>query len=207
MPELPAGNHYVARPSGATDLPYMSARELEDFIRLNPELRLSEEEGLYLRLRRRRLSVQRCRDQGGHGDEEDDAAAGSSGSAANVLKVVAVGDDSVASKERSLQLFLLQDLTEDAPALALKTPCAISRRTITFSDAHTAAQHHTMEVWVPPCDEERRTLRKLCYASARAFLVFFSITDRMSFNNVRMKWLGEVQAHLQENTVCRRRRY
>ena len=171
----------------AGQLPYMEEAELEEFVAQNPELCLSAEEVLYLRLRRRRLSVQRQR---------------GAVTRCDTLKIVAVGDESVQAKQCSLQLFLLQQVTEDAPALAKTTPCAIGRRTVTFTAPQAPPTQRVVEIWAPPCTEDHRTLRKMYYGGTAAFLVYFSVADRVSFDNVRNKWLGEVQHHLRNDTVC-----
>eukprot|EP01064_Diplonema_japonicum_P004850 TRINITY_DN1318_c3_g1_i2.p1 TRINITY_DN1318_c3_g1~~TRINITY_DN1318_c3_g1_i2.p1 ORF type:complete len:797 (+),score=185.46 TRINITY_DN1318_c3_g1_i2:88-2478(+) len=184
MPGIPATSDQMQL---GGELPYMAEEELEEFISLNPELRLSPEEMLYLKAKRKKLSIQRRRD-------------GCPATGAPLVKLVAVGDDSVATKETNLQLFLLQDLTEDAASLAKRTPCAIGNRKVTFSDQHNTTRHHDIEVWAPPCNEGSLTLRKLFYGSASVVLVFFSVSDRTSFHNTRTVWLPELQAHLAQDT-------
>eukprot|EP01060_Flectonema_neradi_P003516 TRINITY_DN1225_c5_g1_i1.p1 TRINITY_DN1225_c5_g1~~TRINITY_DN1225_c5_g1_i1.p1 ORF type:complete len:739 (+),score=141.35 TRINITY_DN1225_c5_g1_i1:69-2285(+) len=179
MPEIPPGSDSAIQ----GELPYMASEELESFMELNPELNLSEEEVTYLRMRRRNLSVRRQR-QGGDGEVSD------------VVKLMAIGDDTVTSKDQNMQLFLLQDLTEDAPQLSLKTVCPIVQRQVTVRDQSSALQQSIVEVWVPPCSDSFKMLRSLYYGSTTVFLAFFSIHNKVSFNNIRTVWLPEIQNYL-----------
>ena len=184
MPELPVGDS----PMQGGELPYMAAEELESFMKLNPELNLSEEEVTYLKMRRRNLSVRRKRPTSNNDNEMS-----------HVVKLMAVGDDTVLSKDQNMQLFLLQDLTEEAPQLAMKTVCPILQRQVTVRDQSSSLQQSIVEVWVPPCGDNFKMLRSLYFGSTTVFLAFFSIHNKVSFNNIRTVWLPEIQNHLSKS--------
>ncbi|KAJ9460159.1 Rac-like GTP-binding protein 2 [Diplonema papillatum] len=168
------------------ELPYMVETELEDFISLNPELQLSEEEKLYLRVRRRKLSMQRSHSDPSPYDDTGDADI--------PIKVVALGTDASGNKESTLHLFMLQPVSDKVDVLAKTTPCFIACRSVSFSDAQHPSSFHDVEVWVPPVDDAHKMLRKLYYSSASVFLFFFAIDSRSSFDSVRSTWFPEVRA-------------
>ena len=53
----------------------------------------------------------------------------------------------------------------------------------------------TLSLWDTAGQEGFDQIRKLCYENTNCFVVCFSVTDTISFNNVRNKWIGELRAN------------
>eukprot|EP01063_Lacrimia_lanifica_P027543 TRINITY_DN3881_c0_g1_i1.p1 TRINITY_DN3881_c0_g1~~TRINITY_DN3881_c0_g1_i1.p1 ORF type:complete len:789 (+),score=193.59 TRINITY_DN3881_c0_g1_i1:72-2369(+) len=154
-------------------LPYMEEEDLEAFIAANPELALSDAEVLYLRLRRRRLSVRRRR--------------GADAGRADRVKLVAVGDDAAAGKEAGLRLWH----RNAGPGGPVPIACRVVR-----AGGEAEALPPVVETWVPEAAAAHRPVRSLLYSAAHAFLVFFSIAQRGTFERVRDVWVPEIRAHM-----------
>eukprot|EP00756_Hemistasia_phaeocysticola_P044959 Hpha_TRINITY_DN18734_c0_g1::TRINITY_DN18734_c0_g1_i1::g.47500::m.47500 len=154
------------------ELPYMTHDELHHFIAVNPELSLSPPEVEYLHLRRRRLSIEL------RGDPRLRTSS-------DAVRCVVVGDDSVQAKFDSALLFALGTVPEgvgdQVPVLrrALDVPLEGCGRQV------------EVEVLTPQCTPEHRLLRSMLYSTADAVIIFFSVRDRDTFEQVREGWVKE----------------
>eukprot|EP01044_Picomonas_judraskeda_P030365 COSAG03_NODE_10896_length_623_cov_1.040076_1_plen_164_part_01 len=80
-------------------------------------------------------------------------------------------------------------------ALLAQPPEAKSLRVVPQNcELEVAGSTVSLELWDTAGQEEYDRVRPLSYPNTDVFLVCFSINNRSSFNNVRDKWMVELQA-------------
>jgi GTPase SAR1 family protein len=174
---------------------YMPAAELEDCFE-HAALQgaaLLPTEIEFLRIRRRRLSLERAGSDASHDQP-----------ASRPCKVVVLGDESSSGKISMLELLCLDpsgagvvsaDVVQASRAGFL--PFGIRDLTFRHRQHPEHPQHQQVEselqLWAPVCTEEYTALRPLYYADADVFIVVFSITEPHTLDAVREVWLREIQ--------------
>eukprot|EP00759_Apiculatamorpha_spiralis_P021081 PhF_6_TR26157/c1_g1_i2/m.37093 len=168
--------------SGVQDLPYMPAADLEGFIHQNrDELGLTPSEETYLRIRRRRLSIERASTQGKvQSLQAPDRPR---------MKLVVLGTEGLTNHGESFTSYMEKDVK-----VALR--CGdLSEKTVEYTSSTGTVAVADIQAWLVPSDPGSKQLRSLFFSSTTAFIVFFSVKSRSSFEDVTNVWLPEIAAH------------
>ncbi|KAJ5076525.1 hypothetical protein M0811_06105 [Anaeramoeba ignava] len=99
------------------------------------------------------------------------------------LKIIIVGDG--ATGKTSFYITVAQNNFRD-----IYTPTVFNKY---IHDFNISGKNVTIEFWDPIEGENYDRLRPLYYIGTDVFLLFFSITSPDSYENIRQKWVPEIQ--------------
>jgi len=165
------------------ELPYMTVPELDIFIlQHRQEMNLSAHEETYLKIRRRRMSIERH-------SLEDRFTQPPHAESRPMIKVVVLGTESLTQHVESINMFLERD------EKSVKSRVGdLTTRTMEYTTTGGQAAQVAVQTWlVPAAPSEDKLLRSLYYSSTTVFVIFFSIRSRPSLEDITNVWLPEVQ--------------
>ena len=144
----------------------------------------------FLRVRRRRLSLERL--------PVDEAGLCTRPG----CKVVVLGDEGCSGKISMLELLCLDPLGTGDSADIVQTNCdeflPMDIRELTFrihaaAPSAPAAVDHELQLWAPICTEQYAALRPLYYSGTDVFLIVFSIAEPRTLEAARGLWQREIE--------------
>ena len=110
------------------------------------------------------------------------------------VKVVFIGEYGVGKTSIILQYTTNKFDPDNVSSLG----CGFSSKTMEFLNVQKAIK---FEIWDPPGYEKYRAIPKIYYKDARAIILVYDITNKLSFDAIKEYWNDEINKYKVDNAI------
>ena len=110
------------------------------------------------------------------------------------VKVVFIGEYGVGKTSIILQYTTNKFDPDNVSSLG----CGFSSKTMEFLNVQKAIK---FEIWDPPGNEKYRAIPKIYYKDARAIILVYDITNKLSFDAIKEYWNDEINKYKVDNAI------
>ena len=110
------------------------------------------------------------------------------------VKVVFIGEYGVGKTSIILQYTTNKFDPDNVSSLG----CNFSSKTMEFLNVQKAIK---FEIWDPPGNEKYRAIPKIYYKDARAIILVYDITNKLSFDAIKEYWNDEINKYKVDNAI------